>query len=130
MLDDLRPTIRALTAAVIPEATRLDAMGWAELERTVERALAPRPQSVRRQLRLLLRLLEWLPFLYYGRRLSTLDPVRRDRFVRGIQRAPVLSLRKGFWGLRTLLLMGYYTRPAAATEIGYRASRDGWEARR
>lgn len=130
MLEDLRPTIRALTAAVIPEAIRLDAAGWMEVERTVERALAPRPSALRRQLRLLLRLLEWLPFFYYGRRLSALDPVRRDRFVRRVQTAPVLLVRTGFWGLRTLLLMGYYTRPAAATEIGYRASREGWEARR
>jgi hypothetical protein len=130
VLEDLRPTVRALAAAVVPEAARLDPAGWMELERTVERALAPRPPALRRQLRVLLRLLEWLPFLYYGRPLSALDPVRRGRFVAHVQNAPVLLLRRGFWGLRTLLLMGYYTRSAAATEIGYRASRDGWEARR
>jgi hypothetical protein len=130
VLEDLRPTVRALAAAVVPEAARLDAAGWTELERTVERALALRPSALRRQLRLLLRMLEWLPFLYYGRRLSTLDPARRDRFVQGIQHTPVLLLRRGFWGLRTLLLMGYYTRAAAAAEIGYRADARGWDARR
>jgi hypothetical protein len=130
VLEDLRPTVRALAAAVVPEAARLDPAGWSELERTVERALAPRPPALRRQLRLLLRALEWLPFLYYGRRLSALDPVRRGRFVERVQNARLLILRRGFWGLRTLLLMGYYTRAAAASEIGYRADARGWDARR
>jgi hypothetical protein len=34
------------------------------------------------------------------------------------------------WGLRTLFLLGYYSRPAAAREIGYRADPRGWDARR
>ena len=34
---------------------------------------------------------------------------------------PLLLLRRGFWGLRTLVFLGYYARPEAAAEIGYRA---------
>jgi hypothetical protein len=37
-------------------------------------------------------------------------------------------IRVGFWGLRTLALLGYYARPEAAEEIGYTADRRGWEA--
>jgi hypothetical protein len=33
------------------------------------------------------------------------------------------------WGLRTLILMGYYARPAAAAEVGGSAHRRGWAAR-
>jgi hypothetical protein len=43
---------------------------------------------------------------------------------------PALLLRRGSWGLRTLVLMGYYGRPDAKQEIGYRADPRGWEARR
>src|SRR2546430_10017405 len=55
---------------------------------------------------LFLILLEWFPLLRYGRRLSRLDPARRTKFLDQLQRAPMLLLRRGFWGVRTLVLMG------------------------
>jgi len=85
---------------------------------------------VQRQLTVFLILLEWLPLLRYARRLSRLDSARRANFLDRLQRAPLLLLRRGLWGVRTLILMGYYGRPAAAKEIGYRADARGWEARR
>ncbi len=75
-------------------------------------------------------LLEWLPLLRYGRRLSRLDPARRLAFLERVEAAPLVVVRRGFWGLRTLILMGYYGRPAAAAAIGYRADPRGWEVRR
>ena len=41
----------------------------------------------------------------------------------------ILALRRGVWGVRTLAFMGYYARPEAAREIGYRAAAAGWAAR-
>lgn len=126
----VRPAFRAVATTVVPEAARLDEAEWAGLEGIVERALALRPPRLRRQLRTLIQLLEWLPLVRYGRRLTALDPARRARVLTRVQDAPVLLLRRGFWGLRTLILMGYYARPAARVEIGYRADARGWEARR
>ena len=100
------------------------------MEAIVARAVAARPRAVQRQLVLFLILLEWVPLLRYARRLSRLDPARATKFLDRLQRAPILLLRRGFWGVRTLILMGYYGRPAAAAEIGYRADARGWEARR
>jgi hypothetical protein len=79
---------------------------------------------------LLLQLLEWLPVLRYRRRLSSLDLARRTRVLERMQAAPVLLLRRGVWGVRTLALMGYYGRAAGAAAIGYRADGRGWESRR
>lgn len=124
------PVFRAVATCVVPEASRLDAAQWDELEAIVARAIAARPRAVQRQLAVFLILLEWLPLLRYGRRLSRLDPARRTKFLDHIQRGPLLLLRRGFWGVRTLILMGYYGRPAAVAEIGYRADVRGWEARR
>jgi len=124
------PAFRAVATCVVPEAARLEAAQWDELEAIVARAIAARSRSVQRQLTLFLILLEWLPLLRYARRLSRLDPARRANFLDRLQRAPLLLLRRGFWGVRTLILMGYYGRPAAAREIGYRADARGWEARR
>ena len=41
----------------------------------------------------------------------------------------MLLVRRGFWGLRTMIYLGYYSRGAAPAEIGYRAHVRGWQAR-
>ncbi len=125
-----RCAFRAVAVTIVPEAARLEPAAWDELEGIVARAVAARPRRVRRQLALLLHLLEWLPLLRYGRRLSRLDPARRARLLGSWQTASLLLLRRGVWGVRTLVLMGYYGRPAAAGAIGYRADARGWDARR
>lgn len=124
------PLFRALAQTVVPEAERLDDQGWRDLIALVEAALADRPEGMRRQLLMLIRLLGVLPFFRYGRTFLGLDSGRRRRFLESIQESPLLLLRRGFWGFRTLVLLGYYGRPEAAAEIGYRADPRGWEARR
>jgi len=130
VLPPLRPQFRALAQTFVPEAAALDEGGWAEAEGTIERFLAARPASVRRQLALLIRLLDLLSLARHGRRLTSLDAARRRRFLESLQDAPVLLFRRGIWGVRTLAFMGYYGRDAAAAAIGYRADARGWEARR
>jgi hypothetical protein len=129
LLDPLRPAFRAVAVTVVPEAGALDEAGWRDLEAIVEDALAQRPPRLRRQLLLFIRVIERLPAVR-GPRFSGLPPAARARFLSALERAPLLLVRRGFWGLRTLILMGYYARPAAAREIGYRAEARGWEARR
>src|SRR5204862_3871365 len=124
------PLFRAVATCVVHEACQFIAAQLDDLEGIVARAIAARPRAMQRQLALFLILLEWFPLVRYGRRLSRLDPARRTKFLDRLQRAPMLLLRRGFWGVRTLVLMGYYGRPAAAAEIGYRADVRGWEARR
>jgi hypothetical protein len=130
VLASVRPILRAIGATVVPESMHLDAAGWSTLERIIGDAIAPRPPAVQRQLRLFIRLVEWMPLVRFGKRFTRLDPERRTRVLTGLENAPLLLLRRGFWGLRTLVLMGYYGRPDAAREIGYRAAPAGWEARR
>ncbi len=120
---------RTIARTVVPEASRLDEAGWRELEAVVEQALASRPPALRRQLRLFIRAIGLLPLARYGRPFAALDGRRRTRLLTGLQESPLLLLRRGFWGLRTLIFMGYYARPAAGEEIGYRASPKGWSAR-
>lgn len=99
------------------------------LEDIVRGALEPRPRALQRQFILLVRMIDWLALLRYGRRFAALDPDHRHRFLAQLQNAPLLLVRRGIWGLRTLLLMGYYGRPAAGRAIGYRADPRGWQAR-
>ncbi len=112
----------------MPEADELNDAEWGELLVLVDESLRDRPAALRRQLRLFLRLVEWLPLFRYGRRFSSLEPGRRARFLAGLQNHPVARIRIGFWGLRTLALLGYYGRAAGAAAIGYHPKPGGWEA--
>jgi hypothetical protein len=75
-------------------------------------------------------MIQWLPVLRYGRPFTRLDAHRRHHFLTALQNAPFLLIRRGFWGLRTLILMGYYTQGRALAAIGYQADPRGWSIRR
>ena len=129
-LAPVRGAFRAVATTVVPEASGLDESGWTEMEHVIHTQLAGRPAGLRRQIRFFVRLLQWLPLLRYGRRLTGLDPARRDGFLAWMQRAPVTILRVGFWGLRSLVFLGYYGSPRGAATTGYAAHPDGWSAKR
>jgi hypothetical protein len=130
MLEPIRDTFRAVAQAVVPETRHLAPQGWAALEATVERALAARPAPVQKQLILFLRAVEYLGIARHRARFSRLPVDQATSLLQWLERSPVLLIRRGVWGLRTLVMMGYYTQPAIQHEIGYRAHPDGWLARR
>ena len=130
VLPPVQATFRAIALTVVPEAASLSDSEWSLVEGIIEDALARRPAGVRRQLRLLIRALDLLPLLRYGRRFTSLDSATRLAFLDVMQRFPILLVRRGVWGLRTLVFMGYYARPEAGELIGYRADARGWGARR
>src|SRR5438128_11190494 len=53
------PVFRAVATCVVPEASRLDAAQWDEMDAIVAEVIAARPRAVQRQLALFLILLEW-----------------------------------------------------------------------
>lgn len=128
-LKPVEPVFRAVVETVVPSATDMDASGWLDLQALVDRALAERPPALLKRLRLFLRVIELAPLLRYGRRFTSLDPRRRARSLAWLEESRFTAIRVGFWGVRTLALMGYYGRPEAARAIGYTPHPDGWEAR-
>jgi hypothetical protein len=129
VLEPHRNTFRAFAETVVPEMAQLDASGWDDVERTIEHALTRRPPALRRQLGVLLRAIELLPRVRYGRGFASLDGVQREKLIDALQRSPVKLLRRGVWGLRTLVFMGYYTRAETMSDVGYRAHARGWDVR-
>jgi hypothetical protein len=127
-LSPVRPVLKAVVGTVVPEASALDAKAWRELEELVEAALRDRSPGLKRRLRLLLRVVQWLPLFRYGRPFTWLAPAERELFLSYLQDHRMERVRVGFWGLRTLVLLGYYGRREAAKAIGYAADPRGWEA--
>ncbi len=119
--------VRGLGACIVPELSGLDAAGEARFRAIIDEGLAARPPEVRRQLGLFLKLLRWLPVLRYGAPFERLPPARQDAVLAWFHDCPSSRLRQGFWGLKTLIFMGYYGRAEAGAGIGYAPSFTGNE---
>lgn len=130
VLTPVRRPFRALAEAFVPEVADLSAQQWARAEAEVERSLALRPESTGRQLRLFIRAVDLLARLRHGRSLSSLAPERRISLLRRLEKAPLLALRRGVWGTRTLTFLAFYGLPEVREAIGYRADVRGRERRR
>jgi len=128
VLSSLQDPLRAIGSVVLPSSEALDEEGWIQAEAIIEGALASKPQGIKRQIRLFLRLVNILPVLSTGRTLVGLPLDRRAAFLRRLHRSPLMPLRRGLWGIRTLLFMGYYNQDRVRQEIGYGAVPWGWTA--
>ena len=126
LLAPVRPVFRAAAAALLPAASQLEEDAWERLERIVEEALAQRPERAQRQLQLFLRVLDLSTLPRHRRRFRALPLEAREAALHRLERARYVLLRRGVWGLRTLVFMGYYTQPVHAAGIGYRATSRGW----
>jgi hypothetical protein len=114
-----------VAATVTPEAAAMDDAGRARMLAIVDSALMDRDPGTRKQLGNFLGLIRLAPTLRYGRPFDRLDPARREAVLRWFQDNPISLLRKGFWGLKTLVFMGYYGQPEHSAEIGYAPELDG-----
>ena len=115
---------------MVPDAATLDEAAWRDVNAAIAQVLAKRPPAARRQLTLLVRILDALPLFRWGRRFHALGTARRARFLDAMQYSPIPLVRRGVWGLRTLIFLGYYARPEVHATLGYRATARGWAVRR
>ncbi|MFN0177807.1 MAG: hypothetical protein ACKVZ0_03340 [Gemmatimonadales bacterium] len=127
ILAPIGPSFRAIAATVVPELATASPEVWTGVEEIVETALAGRPAPIARQLVVFIRLIGVASRVRFGRSLPGLDATRRLRLLRGFERSPLVLFRRGIWGLRTLVFMGYYTQPAVIASLGYRATPAGWQ---
>jgi len=117
-----------VAARIVPEVAGLDEEGLTRFVAIVDGALMERPAALRRQFGALLGLIRWLPLPRWGTPFERLSGPRQDRVLRWLQDAPASKLRAGFWGLKTLVFMGYYGQPGIWPELPYAPRLDGNEA--
>jgi len=129
VLTSFETTLEAIGSVVLPTPDALDEDGWRRAREIIEAALAPKPPNIKRQLRLFLTVVNLLPLPTTGRTLCGLSVPRRAAFLEGLHTSRIQLLRKGLWGVRTLIFMGYYNQSPVRKAIGYAADPAGWEAR-
>lgn len=122
-----RATLWLLAARIVPGAVRLDEGGRTDFESIIDDALMDRSPATRRQFGVFLRVIRYGPLVRWGRTFNGLDDSRRDRVLSWLQDCPVTLIRKGFWGLKVMVFMGYYGRPESWAEIGYEPRFDSRE---
>lgn len=110
---------------ITPEVASLDPDGRARMEAIVDTALQDRDAATRSQIGTFLGLIRMAPVLRYGRAFDRLDADRRAAVLRWFQDCPVALLRKGFWGLKVLVFMGFYGQEKNWSAIGYAPGFDG-----
>ena len=128
-LAPVRHILHAIATTIVPETAALDERAWAELDDVVERAVAQRGERVQRQLVTFLRLVQSVPIARFGKPFTSLDLARRTAFLEALERSRLLLVRRGVWGVRTLVFMAYYTRDDVSESIGYNPNVHGWSAR-
>lgn len=126
ILAPVEAPFRALAATFVPELGAAHPDQWAALTTTVEAALRGRPPALTRQLVSFIRALDVVCRLRFWCPLASADPAQRLRLLRSFEGSPLLAFRRGVWGLRTLVFMGYYTQPEVVAALGYRANAAGW----
>jgi len=117
--------LQVLAARIVPETAELDSAGSSRFFGIIDEALQDRPASVRRQFGAFLGVLRWVPLARYGSPLDKLRAERQDAVLRWFEDCPVSILRKGFWGLKAMIFMGYYGQPETNELVGYAPDLDG-----
>ena len=117
--------LQVLAARIVPETTDLDASGLRRFFEIIDGALLDRPDSVRRQFGIFLGVLRWAPAARFGRPFERLKVESQDAVLRWFEDCPVGLLRKGFWGLKAMVFMGYYGQPETNELVGYAPKLDG-----
>ena len=117
--------LETVAAVIVPEFSSLDQKRRERFFEIIDDALSERPASMRRQLALFLKILNIAPLFRWGRPLARLEPSTAGRALHWFQEAPIAKIRQGFWGLKTLVFMGYYGQSDVWPELGYTPNFDG-----
>jgi len=125
-----RHLFRAMAATIVPELSTVDEVVWRRTEAIITEGLSGRSNAIARQLVLFMHLINVLAVFRFLRPFTALDDARRLRVLCALENAPVLAIRRGVWGLRTLVFMGYYGQDDVKARIGYSANPLGWRAMR
>jgi len=125
LTDPQRAFLLAIAPRIVPASSQMTPAAREAMLALIEGTLASRTPGMRRQLGLFLLMLRWLPFLRHLRPLDRLDGTRQEAALRWFQNHPLQTVRGGFWGVRTLVLLGYYGQPGNGPSIAYTPSIDG-----
>jgi hypothetical protein len=111
-------TFLAFAGRILPADESDPGAGTMETARLADYGMSRMPK-VAKLIGLFIGAFEKLGFFFGGRGFSKLSPKRQERQMRWFENSPLPKFRLGFFGLKTFVWYGYYTRTANWKEIGY-----------
>lgn len=112
-------TFLALADRIVPTDEDSESGGTMLTAGVVDWALHRLEPTLRGKLLMLLFAIELLGFFFGGKPFSKNSPTARDQQLRWLENNNIRLLRMGFFGLKTFVAMGYYTRKDAWETMNY-----------
>ena len=85
----------------------------------IERALSTKPKDMVLLIKVFLLFVEFSGLLFALRPFSWMSAEQKDKHLRRFEFAPLGKIRQGFWGLKTLVFLSYYSRDEIWPDIRY-----------
>jgi len=100
----------AIANRIIPAGNNSPGGGTLETAGVVDWALQKMPLNLRGKFLLFFSVIEFLGFFFGGKPFSKNRDDTKDRELRWLENNPLRLFRMGFFGVKTYICMGYYTR--------------------
>lgn len=110
---------------IVPQVAELKSDKQLKVVGAVDDALSQREPALRMQFLGFLGVIKTAAFARYLRPLDKMSGEKQDTILNWFQDSAIHKLRVGFWGLRTLIYMGYYGDPARASKFNYVPDNNG-----
>lgn len=111
--------VRALVRALMPKKIRFQFDAETELAGFVDQFIAFLPRHVALVFPVGLRLISWSGFLTCVRPLTLMSPEAGERHLKSLGESPVFLIREAVKGLRSLILLGFYSHPEITRHLDY-----------
>ncbi len=112
-------TFLAIADRIIPEDERSPGGGTMATAGLVDKALGRLPEDLRKKILLFLVVIEVFGFFVGLKGFHKLSDEKQDALLRKLENHPIKLFRMGFFGLKTYVCMGYYTRDEIWPTINY-----------
>lgn len=117
--------VLTIAKRVVPQAAGLNSDEQIKVVGAVDDALAMREPALRMQFLGFLGVIKAAALTRYFRPLGKLPGVKQDALLNWFQDSAIQKFRVGFWGLRTMIYMGYYGDSERAPEFNYMPDNNG-----
>jgi len=103
-------TFLAVADRIIPPDDDSPGGGTMQTAGVVDWALDKMPKGLRKRIMLFITVIEILGYFFGGKPFSKCNPSVQDRELKWLENTPLRLFRMGFFGVKTYVCMGYYTR--------------------
>ncbi len=111
--------VRAMAQSLAPRRVKFTFDAGAELTRFVDRFIGFLPRHVALVFPIGLWLINWGGVFFAGKPLTMMSADEGERYLRKIGGSPVFAIREGVKGLRSIILLGFYSHPEVQEHLGY-----------